>query len=195
LLVTDDRLLTADFMTARVETTSTSLLQPGPATRAAETQAYLERYRATFSLRCGALLIDYITLAIIIAFCTLVARPFGGTARTAGSSVESFGLIAALAVLLLNFGALAVWRGQTLGKWATGLRIERTDGSSPSWWRVLLRHFIGYPLSLLTLGLGFLLAAFNASGRTLHDLIAGTIVVRDSGQRRARAVSGSSRAR
>jgi uncharacterized RDD family membrane protein YckC len=182
-------------MTARVDTTTPSLLQPGPQTRAAEAQAYLERYRAPFSLRCGALLIDYITLAIIIAFCTLVARPFGGTARTAGSNVESFGLLIALAVLLLNFGVLAVWRGQTLGKWATGLRIERTDGGSLAWWRVLLRHFIGYPLSLLTLGLGFLLAAFNASGRTLHDFLAGTIVVRDSGQRRARSGSSSSRAR
>ncbi|HEY0404331.1 MAG TPA: RDD family protein [Pyrinomonadaceae bacterium] len=179
-------------MTARVETTTSTLVQPGPTTRAAEIQAYLERYRAPFSLRCGALLIDYITLAIIIAFCTLVARPFGGTARTAGSSLESIGLIIALAVLLLNFGALAVWRGQTLGKWATGLRIERRDGGPLAWWRVLLRHFIGYPLSLLTLGLGFLLAAFNASGRTLHDLIAGTIVVRDAGQRRARVGSARS---
>jgi uncharacterized RDD family membrane protein YckC len=36
------------------------------------------------------------------------------------------------------------------------------------------------------------LAAFNASGRTLHDLIAGTIVVRDAGQRRARVGSARS---
>lgn len=157
-----------------------------------ETQAYLERYRAPFSLRCGALLIDYITLAIIIAFCTLLARPFGGTARAAGSSVETSGVVIALAVLVLNFGLLAAWRGQTLGKWATGLRIERKDGEPLDWWRVLVRHFVGYPLSLLTLGLGFLVAAFNASGRTLHDLLAGTIVVRDVGQRRVRRVSSSS---
>jgi uncharacterized RDD family membrane protein YckC len=151
-----------------------------------ETQAYLDRYRAPFSLRCGALLIDYIILAIIIAFSTLVARPLGGNKGTAGSGVETFGLIIALAVVALNFGLLAVWRGQTLGKWATGLRIERTDGGPLSWWRVLLRHFVGYPLSLLTLGLGFLMAAFTAQGRALHDLIAGTIVVRDVGQHQAR---------
>jgi uncharacterized RDD family membrane protein YckC len=95
-------------------------------------------------------------------------------------------MIIALGMLLLNFGVLAVWRGQTLGKWATGLRIESKEGGPVDWWRVLLRHFVGYPLSLLILGLGFLVAAFNAQGRALHDLIAGTIVVRDAGQRRAR---------
>jgi uncharacterized RDD family membrane protein YckC len=172
-------------MTARVETTP-PLVPPGPDMRGPEMQSYLERYRAPFSLRCGALLIDYLILAIIIAFCTLVARPLGGSTRAAGSTAETLGQMIALAVLVLNFGALAVWRGQTLGKWATGLRIESKDGGHLEWWRVLLRHFIGYPLSLLTLGLGFLLAAFNAQGRALHDLIAGTIVMRDAGQRRAR---------
>lgn len=173
-------------MTARVETTRPPLMQTNPNARATEMQAYLERYRAPFSLRCGALLIDYIILAIIIAFCTLVGQPLGGKARAAGNAAETFGIIIALAVLVLNFGVLAVWRGQTLGKWATGLRIERRDGGSLDWWRVLLRHFVGYPLSLLTLGVGFLVAAFSAQGRALHDLIAGTVVVRDVGQRRAR---------
>ena len=173
-------------MTARVETTSSPLVQTGPEALALETHAYLERYRAPFSLRCGALLIDYIIPLIIIALCTLLGRSVGGNARTAGSGIESFGIIVALAVLVLNFGGLAGWRGQTLGKWATGLRIERVDGGNLSWVRVLLRHFVGYPLSLITLGLGFLLAVFNPHGRALHDLLAGTIVVRDVGQRRAR---------
>lgn len=171
-------------MTARVETTA--LAPASPHERAVEAQAYLDRYRAPFSLRCGALLIDYLIVAIIIAFSVLVARPLGGNARAAGSGVESFGIIIALAVLVLNFGVLAVWRGQTLGKWATGLRIERPNGQPLAWWRVLLRHAVGYPLSLLTLGVGFLLAAFGTQGRALHDLIAGTIVVRDAGQRHTR---------
>lgn len=178
-------------MTTRVETTTPQPLAHAgpPKARTLETPSHLDRYRAPFSLRCGALLIDYIILAIIIAFCTLVARPLGsGSARSASNTLENFGLILALAVLVLNFGLLAAWRGVTLGKWATGLRIERKDGGPAGWARVLVRHFVGYPLSLLTLGLGFLLAVFNTQGRTLHDLIAGTIVVRDVGGRRSRAV-------
>jgi len=69
--------------------------------------------------------------------------------------------------------------GQTIGKWATGLRIERTDGSAASPARIILRHFVGYPLSILTLGIGFMLATLNSRGRTLHDLIGDTVVVRE----------------
>jgi uncharacterized RDD family membrane protein YckC len=65
----------------------------------------------------------------------------------------------------------------------TGLRIERRDGERAGFARTLLRHTLGYLLSLLTLGLGFLLAAFNREGRALHDLLAGTVVVRAGAQR------------
>jgi uncharacterized RDD family membrane protein YckC len=51
------------------------------------------------------------------------------------------------------------------------------DGRSISFGTVLLRHLVGYALSVLTLGLGFLLALIGSNGRALHDLIAGTIVV------------------
>jgi uncharacterized RDD family membrane protein YckC len=43
----------------------------------------------------------------------------------------------------------------------------------------MLRHFVGYPLSFLLFGIGFLMASFTVQGRGLHDIIAGTIVVRE----------------
>jgi uncharacterized RDD family membrane protein YckC len=58
------------------------------------------------------------------------------------------------------------------------LRIERISGGPPGILRACLRHFIGYPLSLLPFGLGFLIVTVSPTGRSLHDLIAGTIVVR-----------------
>jgi uncharacterized RDD family membrane protein YckC len=155
----------------------------------AYTQAHVERFRAPFSLRCGAMLIDYILIASIVALSTLVARTLGGAARMAGGSAEMTGLLIALVVALLNFVVLPGWRGQTIGKWATGLRIQRKDGRPLGWIHSLLRHLVGYPFSLLTLGMGFLVAAFNSQGRTLHDLIAGTVVVRDTTRvRRAAAL-------
>jgi len=69
--------------------------------------------------------------------------------------------------------------GLTLGKWATGLRIERADGGKVGIGRALLRHFVGYPLSFALFGLGFLIAAVSVHGRGLHDIIAGTVVVRE----------------
>jgi uncharacterized RDD family membrane protein YckC len=144
------------------------------------TQAHVERFRAPFSLRCGALLIDYILIAGIVAFSTLVARTLGGGARMAGGSAQMLGFLIALIVALLNFVVLTAWRGQTIGKWATGLRIQSKDGRPLGWPRSLLRHLVGYPISLLSLGLGFLFAAFNSQGRALHDLLSGTVVVRDT---------------
>jgi uncharacterized RDD family membrane protein YckC len=139
----------------------------------------LARIRGPFSLRCGAILIDYIVLVAILAFSTLVSRLFGGGARAAGSSSVTIGILLALVVAALDLGILPGLTGITIGKWATGLRIVRKNGTELGIGRAFLRHFVGYPLSALTLGLGFVIAALNARGRGLHDLIAGTVVVRE----------------
>lgn len=137
------------------------------------------RFRAPFALRCGAILVDYITLVAIVAFSTLVSRMLGGGARSWGSSSETAGIALTAIVAVLNLGVLPGLTGFTIGKWAAGLRILRTNGSRIGIGRALLRHFVGYPLSFITLGLGFLIVAFTSRGRGLHDLIAGTIVVRE----------------
>ncbi len=144
-----------------------------------------ESLRAPFSLRCGAMLIDYTLFVAVVAFATLLARAFGGGTQLAASTTLTFGYFAALSLTALNFVVLAGFSGCTVGKWVTGLRIERKDGAPLSFGRATLRHFIGYPMSLATLGLGFLLAAFNREGRALHDVIAGTTVARE--RKRARA--------
>lgn len=149
----------------------------------------LNRLRAPFSLRCGALLIDYTVLMSIVAFTTLVARSFDGT-RTAGYTIEMIGYLIAAVATVLNFIVLATLRGQTLGKWATGLCIERKDAAPLGLGSVLVRHLIGYPLSLLTFGIGFIIAAFSDQGRALHDVIAVTVVVRCStNARRSRSIA------
>jgi uncharacterized RDD family membrane protein YckC len=138
-----------------------------------------KRLRAPFPLRCGALLIDYIALISLVVLGTLVARMLGGGAREAGSSAETAAIMLAVLMAVLNLGVIPGFTGLTLGKWATGLRIERNDGGPVGIGRALLRHFVGYPLSFALLGLGFIMAAVSVHGRGLHDMIAGTIVVRE----------------
>ena len=186
-------------MTARIETT---LLPPDTIPERAHAQSYMERYRAPFSLRCGALLIDYILIAGIIAFSTLLAR-IGRHGPATPSNAQFIGIFIAIIVAAINFIGLPVLRGQTLGKWATGLCIRRKDGEPLSWERSLLRNLVLYPPAFLMLGLGFLvanmlpaaavagggfiltlaigflMATLNAHGRALHDIIADTIVVRE----------------
>jgi uncharacterized RDD family membrane protein YckC len=138
-----------------------------------------QRLRAPFPLRCGALLIDYIALVSLVVLGTLVARMLGGGARAAGNSAETAGILLAAMLARLNLVIIPGLTGLTLGKWATGLRIEHHDGGHPGIGRAALRHFVGYPLSFALAGLGFLMAAVSVHGRGLHDMIAGTIVVRE----------------
>jgi uncharacterized RDD family membrane protein YckC len=132
---------------------------------------------APFSLRCGALLIDYTLVASIVAFSTLLARLF--SARATADATISAGLIIAAIVAVLDLIVLPAFTGRTVGKWATGLRVEGREGERLGFGRAMLRHTVGYLASLLTLGLGFLVAAFSREGRALHDVIAGTVVVRE----------------
>lgn len=139
------------------------------------------RYKAPFALRCGALLIDYIVLALVLVFSIMIARLMGGGARMAGGTAERVGLILTLVVAIADLGILAGVTGRSIGKWTTGLRIERTGGGSPGIIRSVIRHFIGYPISVIPFALGFLVAAVSPSGRALHDYLAGTVVVRRGG--------------
>jgi uncharacterized RDD family membrane protein YckC len=159
--------------------------RPAATPRDARARAYVatsgesaEAVSAPFTLRCGALLIDYILLAGVLAFATMLARVFGDMRR--GSSVVLMGGYVAVGIVaVLNFIIVAGLSGRTFGKWLTGLRVERkSDGTLVGFARALVRHTIGYALTAATLGLGFLLAAFNSRARALHDLVAGTVVVR-----------------
>lgn len=135
----------------------------------------------SFALRCGAMMIDYIIPAAIIVVFTLFARSLGGaTTRLADSGFNQIGMIVALSVTVLNFFGLAWLRGQTLGKWAAGIKIVKTDGSEATILTIILRHLVGYPISIMLLFTGFLLAAITKDGRALHDYISGTVVVRSN---------------
>lgn len=165
-----------------MQATVPAKMQSGKASRptARRLESHIRvRYRAPFALRCGAILIDYILLALIMTFSTMVARTMGGGARLAGGTAEKVGIFFTLVAAVLDLGVLAGLTGKTLGKWTTGLRLERTDGSVPGVGWALLRHFVGYPVSFLLFGIGFLMAIVNPTGRALHDLIAGTVVVRE----------------
>lgn len=161
--------------TGLVETNERARVQRGAAAKARARGG--GRHRAPFSLRCGALLIDYTLVASVVAFSTLLARLFA--TRSGADTALTLGYVLAVSVAALNFLVLPAFTGRTAGKWATGLRVERRDGEPLSFARALLRHTAGYLASLLTLGVGFVLAAFNREGRALHDLIAGTVVVRE----------------
>ena len=65
----------------------------------------------------------------------------------------------------------------TLGKMALGIRVTDVNGNRIGFGRATGRHFAKI-LSGLILGIGFLMAAFTEKKQALHDMIAGTLVVK-----------------
>jgi uncharacterized RDD family membrane protein YckC len=80
-------------------------------------------------------------------------------------------------LFLIYFSFFTWYGGQTPGKMASGIRVVTTHGLPVSPLRAIGRA-ICYNLDILTLGVGFLLAAVPPAKRALHDLIAGTVVVK-----------------
>lgn len=71
---------------------------------------------------------------------------------------------------------IGLW-STTVGKRAFGAYVVKIDGGRCGFWRALGREFAKV-LSFLILGIGFLMIAFREDKRGLHDLIAGTAVIR-----------------
>ena len=73
--------------------------------------------------------------------------------------------------------------GQTPGKFALGIRVVKADGTPMSDTDALIRA-IGYNVSAMLFGLGFLWAFFDRNKQSWHDKMARTYVVRNGRQRR-----------
>ena len=70
-------------------------------------------------------------------------------------------------------------RGATPGKKLLGLRIIREDGISPVGYGKAFLRLIGYVVSGMILYIGFIMIAFTDKKRGLHDMMAGTYVVKN----------------
>ena len=66
--------------------------------------------------------------------------------------------------------------GQTVGKYVMGVRIVRVDGKQMGYVKAFVRY-VGYFVSIATLGIGFIWVIFDAQRRALHDHMAGTCVI------------------
>jgi uncharacterized RDD family membrane protein YckC len=92
-------------------------------------------------------------------------------------------IVMVLALIVINWLYEALMtsspRGATLGKQALGLRIVRADGAQLSFGRATARHFLKVMITpLVPLAIGYLMAAFTARKRALHDFLADTLVIR-----------------
>lgn len=130
---------------------------------------------AGFWLRAWAFLIDGFLFALVTA--PLSAMIFGGAYIASVSLFMDFfvsSLLPAAYVILFW-----VFNGATPGKMAIAAKVvDAVTGECPSVPRYIARY-VGYLLSMLPLGLGFIWIAFDKRKQGWHDKLSGTVVVRN----------------
>lgn len=125
-------------------------------------------------LRCSAACLDYMIFVAVPVMWLISTKLFTDIGASApGAFVWFIGVL----VFAVNFILFPLLRGQTIGKMLAGITIVNIDGTDLRLVGVVRRNAIGYILTAVTLGLGFMLSALNPSGRALHDLVGGTVVV------------------
>ena len=134
---------------------------------------------ASIGLRCGALLLDYILTLLVPAVTVSLALIFKRVSLGTAYFVLFLGYAATLGLVVINWIYLCGSQGQTAGKRIIGIRIVRADGTPINFKTAALRHFVGYPLAFLSLGLGALWVLWDARQQGWHDKLAGTLVIKD----------------
>lgn len=128
---------------------------------------------------------SYATSLLYVGFIALGVFGASLGAQASGARYLSHDLGTALAGPFLGLWFVLSWvyvglfthyGGQTPGKMLLRIRVIDVHGDEPSWRQALLRP-IGYLVSWLPLGLGFLWAAVPPEKRALHDRLLGTRVV------------------
>jgi uncharacterized RDD family membrane protein YckC len=140
-----------------------------------------EFHYAGFWIRVASAFVDgFLLLAVNLAFVMVAAgQTLGQVAGIEERTPIAWG-VAQLAGLLvgLSYETFFLGRfGATLGKMACGLRVVNPDGSNISYLRALGRYFAKNFLEPFTLGIGYIIAAFDVEKRSLHDRICNTRVV------------------
>ena len=136
---------------------------------------------ATFGERLFAFSVDFLFTLCVAAVALLSGANLIGETFFPGISefVSIWGWICLCVYILATtyFVFFPSWCGTTLGNSAAGIRVVMQDGSLAGFQANLLR-WVGWVLSVATVFLGFLLAAFDPQRKTLSDHLCGTFVVK-----------------
>lgn len=148
---------------------------------------------AGFWERFVALLIDSILLGVvsnILSFALFQTTSFSQPRIDPSSEEDPFGLLLSMYTEMLPsmlLGVVINWiyfaymessaNQATLGKMALNLKVTDLNGERISFGRATGRHFAKL-ISSFTLLIGYIMAAFTERKQALHDIVAGTLVLK-----------------
>ncbi|MBP1715593.1 MAG: rdd family protein [Deltaproteobacteria bacterium] len=157
-----------------------------PASDSSQPPAWDHALRGGFWRRLLAFEVDLLLLAVLLAIFIVA----GFIAAEWGAGEGGMSLVKkaqAIVILILPLAMVltivyfsffhAAW-GQTIGKMIFRVRVVQTSGEPLTFPLALLRTF-AYLISAIPAFLGFIWMGFTSGKRAWHDLISGTIVVRE----------------
>lgn len=138
---------------------------------------------AGFGVRLLAWLLDLLIatfIAIVASFLAGIVLGLGMVIWrwNIGGATQLVGWVVALPVSWLYHAILMSSRHQTTwGGMATGIVVVDMQGARISFMRATVRWVVSLFSSLIA-GIGYLLMLFNDEHQTLHDMVAGTLVIK-----------------
>ncbi|MCF6219241.1 MAG: RDD family protein [Gammaproteobacteria bacterium] len=129
---------------------------------------------ASVAQRAAALLINLFLFAVVTSLLPLIMR------RLSGGSVDLIiveSVSTGLFLLLLVFCWVKL-RGSP-GQLLMGCYVADQQSHSPISWKSAVVRALGYLVSFIPLGLGFLWAIWDKRHQGWHDKLAGTLVLQD----------------
>jgi len=139
-----------------------------------------------FWIRFVAAIIDAILVQVVVVpFGALLGGMIGVAGVAASMPGEGTRLVTVIVGAALGFLAAWIYEAAmessslqaTLGKMIFGMKVTDLNGNRISFARATGRHFAKY-LSSMILFIGYIMAGFTERKQALHDMIAGTLVIR-----------------
>jgi uncharacterized RDD family membrane protein YckC len=133
---------------------------------------------AGFWERFGAALIDGILMGVVGMAVGLAMGEGTFEANDNGFTYRSSDLIGTIIGIFYYVGMETSKHQATLGKKALNLKVTDMDGNRLTIGRSIGRYFAKI-LSAMILLIGYLMQPFTQKKQALHDMLAGTLVVKD----------------
>jgi uncharacterized RDD family membrane protein YckC len=127
---------------------------------------------ASFGKRFLAAFLDGIIISIINILVTFVLRAILG--RTGVNVANLLGIVVAWLYYAIQESSP---KQATLGKQALGIVVTDLQGKRIDFVKATIRYFSKIISSLILL-IGYIMAAFTEKKQALHDMIAGTLVLK-----------------
>jgi uncharacterized RDD family membrane protein YckC/Tfp pilus assembly major pilin PilA len=142
--------------------------------------AAVEPPYAGFWRRAWAWLIDYVVFTLVFYVLALIIGAAGVAlvGKSAGIGVREIAIVGFLVFPWLYYAGMESSVIQaTVGKLVAGIKVTDLSGKRVTFARATGRYF-AHILSGLTLGVGYAMVVFSSHRQALHDMVAGTLVVR-----------------